>query len=297
MLMLAHASLFADTVSLIPIADATLFEVAPSNSLGGAEWITAGTTQNYTRNRALMKFDVAGSIPAGSQILGATLTVNVTGVPRDGYAQEYFSVRRMLTSWGEGHNVSADPSSPGLGSLAQPGDATWLHRFAQTTNTWMQPGGAEDIEFSITSSALSVIQTLGEYTFESLPSAREDVQFWLDNPALNFGWMLRCEAEEQNFTGRRFASRELNDPTVSPRLDITFVPPPKFSGIHRTNSSVVLSFDVEAGSPYAVEYRGFLGSTNAWLTLTNVGTASQMTNVTVFDSIPATQRFYRIRRD
>src|SRR5262245_47621192 len=84
------ARAMADSVSLLPVADATLFEVKPTNSLGGATWFSSGTTQNFTKNRGLVRFDVAGSIPRGSRILGATITVKVMQVPRDGYASAFF---------------------------------------------------------------------------------------------------------------------------------------------------------------------------------------------------------------
>ena len=293
---LAVSRLCADSISLIPVADATLFEVAPSNTLGGADWIASGTTQNYTGNRAVMKFDVAGALPAGSEILGATLTMQVTGVPRDGFATANFTVRRLFTSWGEGTNVSDDILHPGLGSPAPPGAATWLHRFAGSTNLWTVPGGEEGTDFSLTLSAITTIEGTGLYTFESLAAAVTDVQFWLDHPESNFGWMLKCEAEEQNFTARRFASRELQDPSSSPRLDIDFRPPPQFSRIGTTNNTVALTFGLEAGFAYSVEFRTSLPSTNAWLVLTNLGAANSTMETTVFDTAVAAQRFYRVRR-
>jgi hypothetical protein len=233
----------------------------------------------------------------GSRILGATLTMQVTRNPRDGFTPSGFSVRRMFKSWGEGTNVAEDVSHPGLGSLATPGDATWSHRFAGTTNTWTVPGGEEGTDYSLTLSALGMIEGLGSYPFESLFAAVSDVQFWLDTPESNFGWMLKCESEEQNFTARRFGSRELGDPSTSPRLDIEFQPPPQFSSIGRTNSTVTLSFAVEAGFSYYVEFRNSLPSTNTWLVLTNLGMTSQAAEVNVFDSMAGTQRFYRIRRN
>src|SRR5213075_1038028 len=55
----------AETVSLQPIADTTLFQVAPGNNLGGAGFFNAGTAGNGNRNRALLRFDFSGSIPTG----------------------------------------------------------------------------------------------------------------------------------------------------------------------------------------------------------------------------------------
>ena len=125
----------------------------------------------------------------------------------------------------------------------------------------------------------------------------EDVQLWLDDPAQNHGWMLRCESEEQNFTARRFGSRELEDPSTSPTLTIDFQPPPSFSSITASNGSVALSMTLEAGHSYQIEYKELLPATNAWNVLTNFGTILETTNLTVFDAVSGTQRFYRISRD
>ena len=294
---IAVSGFCADSISLAPQADTTLFEVKPTNSLGGVEWLSSGTTQNYTRNRGLVKFDVAGSIPAGSRILGVVLTVRVTQIPRDGYNGSSFSLRRMLVSWGEGTNLFADPQAPGFGSPAAPGDATWEHRFSHTTNTWATPGGEEGVDYSTTSSALTVVESYDSYSFESFPMANEDVQLWLDSPQLNFGWMIKCEAEEVNFTARRFGSREFGDPNTSPRLDIIFQAPPKFSSIEQTNGAVALSMTLEGGFSYRVESRASLAVTNEWSLLADFGAINQTTNVTVLDAVAGTQRFYRIGRD
>jgi hypothetical protein len=287
----------ADTVTLLPIADATIYEVKPTNSLGGVTWFSSGTTQNFTKNRGLLKFDVAGAIPRGSTILGVNVTVSVTQVPRDGYAGSYFSLRRMLVPWGEGTNLFVDPQAPGFGSPAQTNDATWLSPFAHTTNTWSEPGGQEGVDFSGAISALVVIETIDSYPFESLSPAVEDVQLWLDAPSQNHGWMLKCEGEEQNFTARRFGSRELEDPSTSPTLTIDFQPPPSFSSITPSNGAVALALTLEAGHSYRLEYRELLPATNGWNVLTNFGAVNETTNLTVFDAISGSQRFYRISRD
>jgi hypothetical protein len=286
-----------DSVSLLPVADTTLFEVKPTNSIGGVQWISSGTTQNYTRNRGLLKFDVAGVVPAGSRILGVTLRVRVTQVPRDGFNGVSFSLRRMLVSWGEGTNVFENPDSVGFGSPASPGDATWNHRFSHTTNTWTTPGGEEGVDYSDSSSALAVIESIDSYDFESFPSAKEDVQLWLDQPELNFGWMIKAESEEVNFTARRFGSREFGDPNTSPALNIIFQAPPKFSKIEATNGAVALSMVLEEGFSYRVEAQSSMATTNGWTLLQDFGAIAQTTNITLVDPMAATQRFYRIRRD
>src|SRR6185503_1101524 len=114
----------AETIALHPSADATLLEVNPNNSSGGAPFFNAGTTQNRTLNRALIQFDVASVLPPGAQITAATLQVEVVRSPKDGFEVGLFGVHPMLRSWGEGSTIPTD-NAGGLGAPASPGDATW----------------------------------------------------------------------------------------------------------------------------------------------------------------------------
>jgi PEP-CTERM motif len=223
-LMLAATS-WADTAVLNASADATLFEVNPNNSAGGDVFFLAGTTQNRTRTRALLQFDIASALPAGSQINAVGLQVEVTRRPSDGFEASLFGLHRVLRSWGEGTTI-VDDNAGGLGAPAMPGDATWLHRFA-FSDLWGAPGGAAGIDYKSEFSSSLFIFDLDLYEFEGTPDMIADVQYWLDNPTNNFGWMLRTQSEEVPFTGRRFASRE--DPNGGgPRLiiDYTVVPEP-----------------------------------------------------------------------
>lgn len=282
---------------LNPVADTTLLEVAPSNSLGGAAWFSAGTTQNGTRNRGLMRFDVAAALPAGAGITSVTLVLTVTQQPSDGIADSLFSVRRVLRAWGEGTNVGS-AQFPGFGSLAKNGDATWTDRFA-SSKAWAAPGALEGIDYSAAVSALRLVYGTGDspYVFESNPDAVTDVQLWLDDPAQNFGWLLKAEDEGTRFTARRFGSREMGDPEVAPRLIIDFDAPARFTAIQRNGSSVQLDFVTGVAGPYGVDFRPAFASESAWMVLTNVGVAAAATNISVFDDTADLQRFYRVRRD
>jgi hypothetical protein len=215
----------ADSIALRPSADATLFEVAPDNSAGGSDYFNSGTTQNKTRSHALLQFNIASTIPAGSLITSATLTLDVIRRPSDGFDVTLFGLHRVLLPWGEGTNVTVS-NHGGMGEPAQPNDATWNHRFAFTSETWAEPGGAPGIDFRSDLSTGTSIYDLGTYQFESTQGAVADVQTWLDQPASNFGWMLKAESEDLPFTARRFGSRE--NPDASPQLFIeyTVVPEP-----------------------------------------------------------------------
>ena len=294
------ASLFcvrADEVTIFPSADATLIELKPTNSLGGAGWISAGITQNGNTNRALIKFDVAAAVPAGSTIIDIGVKVWVTRTPVDGNADSLFSLRRMLRPWNEGAALPEDPLYPGLGAPAQPGDATWTHA-SWGTNAWTVPGGQQGVDFAAGFSASAGIagKKTDGYLFES-GGMIADVQLWLDHPEQNFGWMLKTEEEESIFTARRFGSRELEDPFESPQLIITYLPPLVITNIHVVSNRLSLTFDTIFGYSYLVESRATFGGTNAWLTLTNFGLVLDPGPRTVTDALTNAVRFYRARRD
>jgi hypothetical protein len=47
------------TISLNPVADTSLFELAPTNNLGAAATLVAGTNGQLAKSRALVRFDLA----------------------------------------------------------------------------------------------------------------------------------------------------------------------------------------------------------------------------------------------
>ena len=214
----------AESVVLTPGADASLIQVSPNNSAGGSEFFLAGTTQNRTMNRALLQFDIASAIPAGSQITAIGLQLEVTRQPSDGFEASLFGLHRMFRSWGEGGTVVTE-NPGGLGAPASAGDATWNHRFAFDT-PWAMPGGGAGTDFAPTFSSSTIIYGVDVYNFEGTLDMIADAQSWLDNPGTNFGWMLKSQSEELPFTARRFASRE--DPNgAGPLLFIEYQPVPE----------------------------------------------------------------------
>jgi hypothetical protein len=219
---LGTISAFADTVTLLPSADATLTETAPGNSLGGADFFNAGTAgSNGRRNRALMSFSLGGVIPPGSIITSVSLTLEITRIPDTGAQSSLFFLRRVLQSWGEG--VQVPEGGPGLGSPAQSGDATWLNRFAGGP-AWAAPGGLAGVDFADAFSAGAFVSGGDPLSFESSPELVADVQHWVNNPLQNFGWILMTEDESVQKTARSFASRESG---FGPMLVIEFTPVPE----------------------------------------------------------------------
>jgi hypothetical protein len=215
--------LSAETVTLQPVADTTLFEVAPDNNLGGATFFNAGTAGNGNRNRGLILYDVT-SIPAGSVITDVSVSFEVIRQPATGIENSLFSLRRVLQPWGEGAQVPESENSPGLGAAAGAGEATWNDRFAGG-GAWSEAGGEAGFDYALTASALTSSAGTGDImTFESSPDLVNDLYLWLTQPGTNFGWMLVTESEDLGKTARSFASRESG---FGPNLTIHYTPVPE----------------------------------------------------------------------
>ena len=280
----------AESVTLHPVADTTLYETTPNNNLGAHTDFIAGTTagnagQPY-RNRALLKFDVTGQIPTGATITSASLTLRVARTPSVP-ANSTFDLHRLLVSWGEGNKTGQ------LGLQATTGEATWISRFFLLPQ-WGIPGGKAGTDFLTDASASTFVGSSNRYTFVSTSNLVADVQFWLNNPGSNFGWILMSQEEATASTARRFASREggANAPVLV--IEYTVGQPPRLSQMSLLGSTVTFQFNLAPQQTYVVEFNNALGTTN-WLTLTNIAAEPGPTNITVSDSVTASHRCYRVK--
>ena len=212
-LCLAAVTVCADTATLTPTADATLFEDSQGTLADGAgQYLFAGRTNQPKTRRALLTFAVADAIPAGATITDVTLRMNMSRTVSTTHAQ---SLHRVLAAWGEG---SADGSGEeGGGALADAGSATWIHAFRDTA-LWQTPGG----DYEAGASASTTVGAVGSYSWSSAGMSA-DVQAWLDNPATNFGWLLRGD-ESAPRTAKRFDSRQHATAANRPTLTIAFDP-------------------------------------------------------------------------
>ncbi|HEX5219641.1 MAG TPA: DNRLRE domain-containing protein [Verrucomicrobiae bacterium] len=273
------------------MADTSLLEVAPTNNLGGYPGMNAGTTQEYQRTRALMRFDFS-SLPTNTVILSAAFQIDVTRQPDEPPNHTTFGLHRMLRPWGEG-NKSPVGQQAGKGLPASFGEATWECAF-HPTNAWTVPGGAPDIDFSSVESSSQFIYGTGEspYRFETSPELVADITTWVRQPTHNHGWMLLCNEESVNFTARRFSTRE-DSLNSSSFLELQYLVPPQFESIQRAGSQCNLSFIARAGQSYGIQYCDSFTSSE-WLSLTAIPPFSQDTNILFIDTTSAPQRFYRL---
>jgi FtsP/CotA-like multicopper oxidase with cupredoxin domain len=196
----------ADSININPIKDNTLYEYVPadgdlSNALGN-HFFTGETAMGELR-RGVLAFDIAGNVPAGSTITGVTLALNMSRTPSG--ASRTVELHKLLADWGEG--TSQASGEEGIGAPATTNDATWRHGFFDTI-FWTTEGG----DFSATVSASQSVGAIGSYIWSSAQMAA-DVQSWLDNPAINFGWLVRGD-ESGSATAKRFDTRESASPPV-----------------------------------------------------------------------------------
>lgn len=227
----------ADTLTTGALKDNTLYQDdfgELSNGLGS--FLFAGVNGRGEIRRGLIAFDVS-MIPAGSTIKSVSLRLRMSRT-QDG--PEPVTLHRMLEDWGEG--ASNAPANEGAGTLAMPGDATWLHTFYDTalwtdTNSQPVPGGF----FEPAASGTSVVDQIGFYMW-SEAGMIADVQAWVNNPGSNFGWVIRG-FEDGVTTAKRFDSRNNSVPANRPQLIVMFSPPMQGCPCDINNDDTVTSAD------------------------------------------------------
>lgn len=204
----------AATVTLEPSKDNTLYESGDGSlSNGSGQHLFVGTTSSGSGRRALLAFDVSRSIPRGSRVTSVRLRLTVS---RTVVGPKKVEVYRVAADWGEG--ASDASAQEGAGAAAQTGDATWVHRFFDSSR-WANPGG----DFAPTASAVADVGSNGPSSWGPTPGLIADVQAWVDNPSSNFGWLLLVSGGGQS--AKRFESREAGNAAQRPQLVVEFTPP------------------------------------------------------------------------
>ena len=260
----------ADTLTVNPTADNTLyFSGSGSLSNGAGSGMFVGVAGNGGSRRAVVRFDVAGQIPAGSTINSVELTLLVT--TSASFVPEAVTVHRLNSDWGEGTSVAG--SGQGGGGSAATGDATWIHTFFPNSN-WTTAGG----DFVPTPSTQTMVTGSGAQVFSGAGMVA-DVQAWVDGTADDFGWLLRDD--ESGVSARRYGTRENSN--AMPVLVVDFDPPSGFGTVICTtgaNSTGVGATIAASGSPM-VSANNFT-VTSANLPLNQFGIyVTSMTNVPI----------------
>ena len=205
------------TVTLTATTDNTLYQdAAGSVSNGAGTKIIVSKTNAGQITRGVLRFEMVPAIPPGSTITAATLTLtNAEGATNAADV----TVHKASGSWGEGTSVASGTETVGAPSTTN--DATWIHRMYPGT-LWTAAGG----DFTATASATVNVTSAGSYSWTSA-ALLADVQGWADQPATNFGWLLRGKESGANGAAvKRFESRQSADVAHRPQLQITYVAPP-----------------------------------------------------------------------
>ena len=221
-LLLLGVSADADLVSVGASQDNSMFSEAGdvNNDLsnGAGDYLFSGATKDSSPGspilrRALLAFDVAAAVPAGSTINSVTLTLFVS---RTKTGNETVDLHRVLADWGEG--TSHAVSEEGQGATATTNDATWSHRLWNSA-TWTTPGG----DFVASPSGTTTVGNQNNFYSWSSAQMAADVQAWLDTPVSNYGWIV-IGNETDSRVAKRFNSRENADSSRRPELEIDFTP-------------------------------------------------------------------------
>ena len=108
----------ADTVSLGPKKDNTIYSESQYTNGGGQHFFVGTTLHNYYR-RSLISFDVSSNVPAGSTIQSVTLQLHMSMTNTLAHATNV-SLHRCLAPWGEGTAVGLLGEGGGLVCWSQP---------------------------------------------------------------------------------------------------------------------------------------------------------------------------------
>jgi hypothetical protein len=271
--LLASAPLHADVVTITPTKDATIFNDGNGSHADGMQSTMyagrAGTNTTYPVRRALVAFDVAGAVPAGSTITSVQVRLYMSQTTVGSFN---FTLNRLTTNWNEGPTVGQS----GGGGNSQVGDTTWLHTF-WNNQFWTTAGGDFAAAASATASIGNAVQY---YTWNSTAALVADVQGWLDTPAANFGWIVRGP-EGGLKTAKQFESRQ-SLAQFRPQLVINYTPPgPTVYCTAKTNSLgcvPAIGFsgtpDANAGSGFAITSSNTLNQKSGLLFYSGNGAAS-----------------------
>lgn len=204
----------ADTLSLEPIDDVSIFEDAPDNASGVDPVLYVGNTRFASPRRCLLRFDLS-ALPAGATIVSATLTLTIERA-QGNLNPETHTLHRMTSEWVEGPTAPPDPGAGGLGTPAAAGDVTW-NDAAFGVTPWTTAGG----DFVATPSATTSFGLAGTSPLFDGAGVMADVEAWRAAPATNHGWIVLGD-EAVAFNARRLHSGEAANTAQRPKLVIEY---------------------------------------------------------------------------
>jgi hypothetical protein len=220
----AGSALALETIILEPSLDNSLYETLIDEgeqkhelSNGVGNYLFAGRTAGvagFKLRRALLQFDLSANLPADAEILFVSLSIYQSKSPPDSSSVE-MNLHRVLQAWGEGSSMAF--GAEGQGNPAQAGDATW-HHSKFPTDLWGTSGG----NFDQTASATTLLgQDSMHYSWSCNDALLADLNYWIANPGMNFGWII-MGGEDTNSSARRFNSRHNDKLDQRPKLTLVY---------------------------------------------------------------------------
>ncbi len=197
------------TIELTPSKYNTIYEET-NLSNGAGNYIFAGKNAGNNARRALLSFDLS-SLPSDANITDVTLTLNMNQTIAGATNVNLYDTSKI---WGQG--TSDAGGGEGGGAPSTLNDASWNCSFNNGSggcNTaWTNPGG----DFNSSLIASIVVNNIAIYNWTST-NMITSVQNWVDNPSLNFGWIVIGD-ESSATTAKRFHAKGVN----APKLSITY---------------------------------------------------------------------------
>ncbi len=269
------------TLTFAPVADSEIRQFTADGNFGTDSSVVSGKLGSSSLGeirRALFRFDLS-SIPLQSQIISATLKLQVTKVPSLGDAPgSTFDLRRVLKTWSE------------VG-------VTWNNRLSPGT-PWETAGASGPTDVSGIASSSVAVGPIGPYIFSSTTNLVADVKLWVTNSSNNFGWLLISQDEATGKTARHFGAKE--DPANAPVLTVDFITaPPATNNIVLTNlilsgNQFSFSFQAETNKTYTAESVTSISATN-WTAVTNFPSSGAPLTRVVTTSLTSSNRFFRVK--
>jgi hypothetical protein len=241
-LAVGTASARAAEIVFPAFQDATLLggTDATTNQSLADPGLFVGTDGQDNPKRSLIEFNIQQSvqgqtIPVGATITSVQLTMTVGQVAGSGGGSsggsgtaETISLFDESQAWGQPTNVAGATSFGGTGHGGSPktGDATWNYAM-YTSSPWGIAGGDWTSTLTTVASASVTGQTIS-FTWASTPAMVADVQNWLDDPSVNFGWIIKNADETDATDFRAFWSAQgaaAASNSFAPALTVDFVVP------------------------------------------------------------------------
>lgn len=202
------------TANLTSSQDNTMFSEDGSLS-DGRGYLYSGRTGIISGSsdlrRALVMFNVA-TIPTDAVVTSAQVRLRLNKAGPNVTTTTSLGLHRLNETWGEGTSANVNG---GNGAAAVAPDATWTHRFYNTT-AWSTAGGV----FQATASASVTVGAVpANLIWATTTQLQNDVQSWINGSVTNAGWLVRGD-EGSDGTACRFDSKQLG--SVLPLLTVVY---------------------------------------------------------------------------